>query len=111
VNDALVAGFAGLCAAGDMIWLLDEAPGSDRIAEYESDLNDFYKSKRALGLCLYRRTMPRVLLDHCLATHPNVRVAGDILLSNPFYELPDLAKHRTADADSVDEKVEQLYPA
>ena len=28
-----MAGFSGLCAAGDMTWLLDEAPGSERIAE------------------------------------------------------------------------------
>ncbi len=28
VKDALDAGFAGLCAAGDMSWLPDEAEGS-----------------------------------------------------------------------------------
>ena len=52
VKDALDNGFAGLCAAGDMSWLLDEADGSHRIAEYEARLNEFYPSSCALGLCL-----------------------------------------------------------
>ena len=55
VENALAAGFAGLCAAGDMSWLLDEAPGSERVAEYEARLNQFYKTHRALGLCQYNR--------------------------------------------------------
>ena len=42
VKDALDAGFAGLCAAGDMNWLLDEAPGSHEILEYEALLNHFF---------------------------------------------------------------------
>ncbi len=47
VEDALRDGFAGLCAAGDMTWLLDEAPGSEELAEYEALLNHFYKGSRA----------------------------------------------------------------
>src|ERR1051325_7795017 len=49
VADALKAGFAGLCAAGDMTWLLDDAPGADDIVAYEALLNHFYASNRALG--------------------------------------------------------------
>jgi len=116
VQDALDSGFSGLCAAGDMNWLLDEAPGSERIAEYEARLNEFYKSHRALGLCLYRRTMPAHLLDHCLATHEFVRIEGPLLLSNPFYELPELAAIRTASRDaaakirSIDEARDRRQP-
>jgi hypothetical protein len=94
-----------------MTWLLDEAPGSDRLAEYESALNHFYRSHRALGLCLYRRTMPATLLDHCLATHPVVRIDGPILLTNPFYEVPALAVARTAKSDDVDRKLRQFQPS
>src|SRR6476469_3780487 len=49
VEDALTDGFTGLCAAGDMTWLLDDAPGSEELAEYEAVLNHFYKTHRALG--------------------------------------------------------------
>lgn len=34
VEQALRAGFTGLCAAGDMTWLLEESPGSETVAEY-----------------------------------------------------------------------------
>ena len=36
VEDALDAGFTGLCAGGDMSWLLDETPGSEWLVEYEA---------------------------------------------------------------------------
>ena len=36
VEDALRDGFEGLCAAGDMTWLLDDAPESEEVARYEA---------------------------------------------------------------------------
>lgn len=102
VNDALAAGFTGLCAAGDMLWVLDGAPGTERLAEYEARLNAFYLSHRALGLCLYHRErLPPETLDHGIATHAYVRVAGPILLENPFYEPPRQAERRTADGQRL----------
>ena len=92
-------------------WLLDEAPGSDRIAEYEAALNHFYRSHRALGLCLYRRTMPPEFLDHCLATHAVVRVDGPLLLTNPFYELPEDAMTRKPLTEHVERKLQHFQPA
>ena len=91
VQDALDAGFQGLCAAGDMSWVLDGAPGTGDLAEYESRLNAFYANSRALGLCQYSRKLPAQILDHCLATHPFVRIDGPIALENPFYEQPEVA--------------------
>jgi len=38
VNDALSAGFAGLCAAGDMSWLLTRRPGRKRSPTMRRDL-------------------------------------------------------------------------
>jgi hypothetical protein len=106
VKDALDAGFAGLCAAGDMSWLLDEADGSERIAEYEARLNAFYPSSSALGLCLYNRNrLPAATLDHGLATHPHVRMDGNILLENPFYEAPEHAAARRADGSAIRAKL------
>ena len=109
VADALKAGFAGLCAAGDMTWLLDEAPGSREIVEYEALLNHFYASNQALGLCQYNRNrLPAKFLDTCLATHRHIRVAGPMLLENPFYELPEDAMTIPRDGEGVDEKIAQL---
>jgi len=112
VADALDAGFAGLCAAGDMSWLLDEADGSEKIAQYEARLNEFYPSSRALGLCLYNRSkLPAATLDHSLATHPHVRVDRNILLENPFYEQPAQAAARTSDGSALSGKLEWLKSA
>jgi hypothetical protein len=109
LHDALAAGFKGLRAGGDMVWLLDEAPGCERIAEYEARLNRFYESTQSLGLCLYNlKTMPPALIDHCLATHKYIRIEGPILLTNPFYELPEEAYARVAQADTVHEKLHRL---
>jgi len=110
VEDALKDRFAGLCAAGDMTWLLDEAPGSEAVLEYEAMLNHFYATNRALGLCQYnRRTLPASLLDHCLATHRLIRIDGPWLLDNPFYESPETAVRRTAERDGqkVQRRIEQ----
>ena len=112
VKDALSSGFNGLCAAGDMNWVLDGVPGTEKLVEYEARLNRFYESSHALGLCLYNlKTMPPESIDHCLATHPFVRMEGPILLSNPFYELPEDAFSRIAHPDEVEAKIRKLYSA
>jgi hypothetical protein len=73
------------------------------------DENGFYPTNRALGLCLYNLgTMPPAALDDCLATHRYVRVDGPILLSNPFYELPENAMRRVAQPQDVPRKVRQI---
>lgn len=103
VASALTDGFAGLCAAGDMNWVLDGADGTALLREYERLLNDFYPNQRALGLCQYnRRTFPPQFLDDCMATHPHVRVDGPLLLTNPFYGLP---------ADALSDSVERRLRA
>lgn len=109
VRDALKAGFAGLCAAGDMTWLLDEAPDSHEIVEYEALLNHFYASNRALGLCQYNRhRVSAKILDTCLATHRHIRVEGPMILENPFYELPEDAMTIPRDGDGIEDKIAQL---
>lgn len=110
VKDTLARGFAGLCAAGDMNWLLDNAPGSEKLAEYEARLNRFYEANHALGLCLYNLgSMPPTAIDDCLATHPFVRIEGPILLENPFYELPEKAMSRVAVGRDIDHKVAAIH--
>jgi hypothetical protein len=111
VKDALDAGFAGLCAAGDMSWVRDGAPGSEELAQYESRLNDFYRNSRALGLCQYsRNSLPHEFLDHCIATHPVVRIEGPIALENPFYEEPSRAvARRAASEPDLREKIRAIF--
>jgi hypothetical protein len=111
VKDALDAGFAGLCAAGDMNWLLDDAPGSHEILEYEALLNHFFAdpTNRALGLCQYNRnTLPANILETCMATHKHIRIADQMIVENPFYELPELAMSHGRDGADVTLKLAQI---
>lgn len=91
VQSALQDGFTGLRAAGDMTWLMDDAPGSDHVVEYEAMMNEFYASTSALGLCLYdrQRLHPRAL-EAALRTHPAVLIGDRCCGENPFYEAPDV---------------------
>lgn len=111
VKDALANGFEGLCAAGDMSWVLDAAPGTEDLAEYESRLNEFYANSRALGLCQYSSNLPKEILDHCIATHPVVRIEGPIALENPFYEPPQRAIGRRAEPHKVSGKLRTIFAA
>ena len=111
VKDALDSCFAGLCAAGDMNWLLDDAPGSNEILEYEALFNRFYgdPENKALGLCQYnRRTLPSEVLDTCMATHKHIRVAGPLIVENPFYELPEQAMTPHYSGESVEQQLRQI---
>jgi len=64
------------------------------------------------GLCLYNRNrLPAATLDHCLATHPHVRLEGNIPLDNPFYEEPEKAASRKTDGSAFHAKLEWLNSA
>jgi hypothetical protein len=109
VADALDDGFKGLCAAGDMIWIRDQAPGTEGFAHYESRLNQFFEASHALGLCQYNlHSLPPEVVDRCLATHPYVRLASGVVLDNPFYDLSDDATERIASPALVKEKLDRL---
>jgi hypothetical protein len=85
VEKALNDGFVGLRTCGDMSWLLDNAPGSNQVLEYEALLSQFFQNVRAVGMCQYDRgRIPAVLLDHALATHPTV-VVEQRHKHNPFF--------------------------
>jgi hypothetical protein len=92
VEEALNDGFTGLRTCGDMSWLLDEAPGTEQIVDYEGLLNAFFRSVRATGMCQYDATrVPEGLLKHALTTHPTI-VVNDRHRANPYFEAqPDEA--------------------
>ena len=108
VEAALNAGYIGLRTCGDMSWLLDDAPGSEQVVEYEALLNQFFASVRALGMCQYDRTrLPQGLLDHALDTHPSLVVDGRHR-ANPFYRRSWSADSSDAHAGGFDAKLAAL---
>jgi hypothetical protein len=108
IEDALNDGFTGLRAAGEMTWILADAPGTENAIEYEALMNEFYPKTRALGLCLYHRSrFSPDMLHEVLRTHPGV-VVDRHLRGNPFYEPPQLFFKRCSDRERFDHRIGQL---
>lgn len=107
VEEALDAGFKGLRTCGDMSWLLDDAPGSEHVVEYEGLLNGFFPTVRALGMCQYDRArLPAGLIDCALSTHTSVVVDGTHQ-HNPFFRVWPFDYGAVSDAD-VQRKLVEL---
>lgn len=85
LHQARLAGYRGLCAAGEMSWALQGAPGSDRLVEYEALLNrTAFRSPLLGGLCTYDgRRFPDHVLQAIRRAHPinvaNLRGPRDVL--------------------------------
>ncbi len=86
---ALEEGYDGLRTTGEMSWALRRLPGADRLVEYESRLNDFFRGSRCVAICQYdRRLFSPELLLRVLAAHP-VAVIGAEAFDNVHYIPPE----------------------
>jgi hypothetical protein len=76
---ALAEGYVALRSSGEMTWALQGLPGSQRLIEYETRLNEFVPGSKCLVTCQYdrRRFGSKVLLD-VLRVHP-LSVVGTVL--------------------------------
>jgi PAS domain S-box-containing protein len=110
-TEALADGFTGLRLSGEMTWALGPEAGCDRVAEYEALLNRFFAGSRALAICQYNRErFSAEVIEQALQTHP-VAVVGDRVISNLYYEPPEVFLDRGATAARVDWKIDQLRRA
>lgn len=108
VEAALNAGFAALRTCGDMSWLLDDAPGTSQVVEYEGLLNQFFGNVRALGMCQYdQNRLPEGLLDQALANHTSV-VIDRRHTANPFYRPWPFAQEDRQRGGAASSKIQQL---
>ena len=85
---ALAEGYSALRITGEMGWTLRGLPGSERLIEYEADLNEFSPSSKCLALCQYdwRAFGPQLLMD-VLSTH-SVALVNAIVYDNYYYMSP-----------------------
>ena len=83
-------GFDGVRLSGEMTWALKGVPGSDKLIEYESGINNLIESHPMTVICQYdaNRFDGATLMD-VLRVHPYMIAQGRIV-SNPYYE--DLSK-------------------
>lgn len=91
-DKALLEGYAALRVTGEMTWALAGEPGSERLIEYESLLNEFFPTKKCYAICQYdrRRFDAEMLLD-ILHTHPKVLFGRDGYDNSTLYYVPNQA--------------------
>jgi hypothetical protein len=89
-DQALSEGYPALRATGEMTWALGGEPGSERLIEYESRLNEFIRQHdRFYGICQYdRRRFDAEMLVDVLHTHPRVLYGQDALDNSGMYFVP-----------------------
>jgi len=105
---ALEEGYTAFRVTGEMTWALQGVPGSERLMEYESNLNDFFVDSKAIGLCQYdrRRFDPAILLG-ALATHP-IAVVGPEIYDNFYYISPAVFRGQDRTATVLLHRLETL---
>lgn len=102
-------GFSALRITGEMTWVLGGDPGSERLMEYESKLNNLFPTCDALAICQYnrRRFSPEVIKD-VIATHPLV-IYGGRVCRNFYYVPPDDLLARDRPEKEVDRLLANIF--
>jgi hypothetical protein len=78
-------GYHGARCAGEMTWALRDVPGTERLIEYETRINDVLKEFPLTTLCQYdTRKFSGATIFELLNVHPIMIVHGQIM-RNPFY--------------------------
>ncbi len=83
---ARAAGLQGARLAGEMDWALRGVPGSDRIIECESRINELVKETPITVMCQYDLgKFDGAMMFDVMNVHP-VMIVGGHILRNPFYQ-------------------------
>lgn len=87
LKQTLADGYEGLWAAGDMTWEFGSEANLDKLAEYETRLEEFMQRNPALsGICLYNRdTLPSHAIETALITHPFLYMSAALSHLNSRY--------------------------
>ena len=102
-NRALLKGFTGLRSMGEVVWSCSKLPGTERLIEYEVNLNRFFPKSKTLGFCLYDENLyAKDILLGAVHTHPTVSIYN-VLRDNPYYLPPDafLAQEKEKNPDEA----------
>ena len=84
------AGYESVRAFGDMVWALDDLPGTDELLAYESSLNVLTPKHVCSLICIYDvNSLSQDTVMEVLLTHPYVIRDGKIS-KNPHYLEPSI---------------------
>lgn len=94
-------GYAGARVAGEMTWAKRGIPGSENLAEYESQVNVLVRTVPTTAVCQYdAQRFDGATLHDILSVHPMMIVHGQVV-RNPFYIEPEVfLKDKTASSQA-----------
>ena len=89
-------GYLASRVSGEMSWTIKGIPGSDRLMEYESKVNDLLAEYPVTAICQYDvNKFDGSTIFLCLKVHPHMIVHGQIV-KNPYYmKSEDFLKEQT----------------
>lgn len=88
-NTSKEEGYTASRVSGEMIWALDNLPGSDRLMEYEARVNQVVETHPVTAICQYDATkFDGATILNCLKVHPYMIVNSQIV-QNPYYLSPE----------------------
>ena len=107
-QQAVNAGFRRAAFLVEMTWGPDLHVAHNQLIEYETRLNtEFFPNSRAIAVCIYeRQQLSAEYLRAAMRSHP-MAIVDDKLISDPFYEPPELIVH-PSEAARVDWMIAQL---
>ncbi|MGC3945047.1 MAG: MEDS domain-containing protein [Chryseolinea sp.] len=87
LDEAIVDGYKGLWASGDMTWEFGAGKNFSRLLEYELGLEQLFRKRSELcGICQYHMdTLPNEVLHQSLLVHPELVVSDTLTRINPLY--------------------------
>jgi len=110
LQKALLDGYAGLWAMGDMTWEFGPDKDFSKLVEYEWRLEEFLRTHEQIGgICQYHaETLPREALHKGLLTHRGLFISETLSMINPHYLPAENFPPEAAREPELDSFVTQL---
>lgn len=89
MNKSIEQGHSGIRVTGEMTWMLAGDPGSEKLMEYESKLNNFLPGSKTCALCQYNRNkFSEEIMLNVFRTHPLI-IYKNRVIKNWLYMAPE----------------------
>ncbi len=116
LQQALLDGYVGLWATGDMTWEFGPTKDFSKLLEYEWRLEELFRKHPQLnGICQYHAdTLPRTVLQKGLMVHRGLFINETLSLINPHYHPPgsfDLEPSQEAELEELLQRICNPQPA
>ena len=110
MNRALIDGYQGLFATGDMSWEMGLDRDLKRLLEYEWNLEKmFEKYPTFSGICQYHaETLPNDMVCHAVLVHPAMFINHTLARLNPKYIASETPIQPVAESKELNHIVKNL---